>query len=114
MKAPHQDTQSALKMLVAGGIPVFIDKSAGVAHNKVMIFDRRAVTTGSYNFTYNADKRNAENLLLIEDYPSLVEAYLRNWKSRLTVSKHAIVGQRAPTTMSPTKTITDRAFAAGR
>jgi phosphatidylserine/phosphatidylglycerophosphate/cardiolipin synthase-like enzyme len=102
LKAPHQDRQSrALKTLAAGGIPVFIDRPAGVAHNKVMIFDRRAVTTGSYNFTYAADRKNAENLLLIEDYPSLVEAYVKNWESRLAASKPAIVGPGAANDNEP-------------
>lgn len=64
------------------GVPVVIDDKPAIAHNKVMIFDGRAVFTGSYNFTKSAETRNAENGLLIRDDAALVKAYLDNWNTR--------------------------------
>jgi len=58
----------------------------GIAHNKVMIIDRKKVITGSFNFTNAADNRNAENVLLIED-SELAATYIDNWKNR---AKHNI------------------------
>ena len=49
------------------GIAVAIDKVPGIAHNKIMIIDDIYVLTGSFNWTQAAEKRNAENLLLIND-----------------------------------------------
>lgn len=43
------------------GIPVFLDKKHAISHNKVMIIDGTWVHTGSFNFSANAEKRNAEN-----------------------------------------------------
>jgi len=36
------------------------------------------VITGSFNFTQAAERRNAENLLVIEAKPKLTAAYQRN------------------------------------
>ena len=51
------------------GIPVWIDYRPAIAHNKVMIMDQRNVITGSFNFTASAQKRNAENVLYIQEAP---------------------------------------------
>ena len=56
-----------VRHVTAQGIPVAVDKVPGIAHNKVMIIDDKYVLTGSFNWTQAAEKRNAENLLLIED-----------------------------------------------
>ncbi len=69
-------------VISAEGIPVWIDSSVRIAHNKVMIIDRADVITGSYNFTYAAAYDNAENLLYIRNAPALARAYLANWNWR--------------------------------
>lgn len=61
------------------GLPVRIDPVHAIQHNKVMIFDRKAVAFGSYNITEGAEKRNAENLR-IEYCPQTAEVFLRNWE----------------------------------
>jgi phosphatidylserine/phosphatidylglycerophosphate/cardiolipin synthase-like enzyme len=53
------------KLFKARGIAVWLDDRHACSHNKVMIIDRGTVITGSFNFTYAAEKRNAENLLII-------------------------------------------------
>jgi phosphatidylserine/phosphatidylglycerophosphate/cardiolipin synthase-like enzyme len=68
------------------GIPVVVDTKPAIAHNKVMIFDDRAVFTGSFNFTKSAQERNAENGVLIQDDPGLVKAYSDNWATRYRLS----------------------------
>ena len=69
------------------GINVYYDKMPGIAHNKVMIIDRKKLITGSFNFTSAADKKNAENVLLIED-TYIAKLYIENWKSRVLQNKH--------------------------
>ncbi|MDE2069967.1 MAG: phospholipase D family protein [Gammaproteobacteria bacterium] len=69
-------------VIAAAGIPVWIDGSVRIAHNKVMIIDSADVITGSYNFTYAAAYDNAENLLYIRNAPALARAYLANWNWR--------------------------------
>jgi phosphatidylserine/phosphatidylglycerophosphate/cardiolipin synthase-like enzyme len=72
--------------LIENRIPIYIDKKVAIAHNKVMIIDRAKVITGSYNFTKNAEDRNAENLLIIND-AALAGKYLNNFNSRKAVSE---------------------------
>ncbi|MGV2432614.1 MAG UNVERIFIED_CONTAM: phospholipase D family protein [Rickettsiaceae bacterium] len=67
--------------LEEAGIDVKLDKVPGIAHNKVIIIDKKKVITGSFNFTEAADKRNAENLLLIND-KKIAEIYMQNWLKR--------------------------------
>lgn len=75
---------NVLARLAAAGIPVALETDYAAAHNKVMVIDphgaRPAVVTGSYNFTWSAANRNAENLLILRDNPPLAEAYLANWE----------------------------------
>lgn len=85
-KSQVNDGHSQLSYLATEGIPIFIDTTQGLAHNKVMIFDSRTVLTGSFNFTRAADNRNAENVLIIYD-PTLAEAYRNNWDWRAQKSQ---------------------------
>ncbi len=62
-------------------IPVWQDNQLSIAHNKVIIIDGKIVETGSFNFTYSAQHRNAENVLVIADQ-QLAQAYARNWQIR--------------------------------
>ena len=74
----------AIAMLGAARVPVYLDGQHEAAHNKVMVFDAGdpgcAVATGSYNFTYSAQHRNAENLLLVRGDAALCARYQRNWE----------------------------------
>jgi len=58
---------------------VLTDKAHKIAHNKVMIIDGAVVITGSFNFSDNAEKSNAENLLVVVDKKIAAE-YIQNWK----------------------------------
>ncbi len=75
---------SLIPKLAAEGIPVWLETRYAVAHNKVLLIDALGahgfVITGSYNFTWSAQARNAENLLILRDNPALVRRYLENWQ----------------------------------
>ena len=81
-KAAKKDVQT----LKIPGITLYIDYKPRIAHNKIMIFDSSLIITGSYNFTENAQKYNAENLVEIRD-PAVVAAFVRNFNTRLQVSR---------------------------
>ena len=51
-----------------------------------MIIDATVVITGSYNFTAAAERRNAENLVILTD-PGLAARYLMNWQKRQAQSR---------------------------
>jgi phosphatidylserine/phosphatidylglycerophosphate/cardiolipin synthase-like enzyme len=74
----------ALRTLGSEGIAILVDDQHGAAHNKVVVIDATAaacaVITGSYNFTYSAQRRNAENALVLRGNPRLCAAYQRNFE----------------------------------
>jgi phosphatidylserine/phosphatidylglycerophosphate/cardiolipin synthase-like enzyme len=76
---------SSAKLLSDYHIPLWIDYSPSIAHNKVMIIDREIVITGSFNFTKAAEERNAENVIIIFD-KELAKKYINNWFRRAEVS----------------------------
>ena len=84
MQAKDEAGRSQIPLLAAADIPVWIEVRYAAAHNKVILIDpeepRAAVVTGSYNFTYSAQARNAENLLILRGNPALARAYLDNWR----------------------------------
>lgn len=75
---------SLVPKLAAEGIPVWLETRYSSAHNKVLLIDaageQGTVITGSYNFTWSAQARNAENLLILRGNPVLVRRYLDNWR----------------------------------
>ncbi|WP_182320362.1 phospholipase D family nuclease [Wolbachia pipientis] len=78
---------SVINELFRQKIPIYIDYKPAIAHNKIIIVDDSKVITGSFNFTYAAESRNTENLLIIMGDPLLVEQYVENWKNRQSQSK---------------------------
>jgi phosphatidylserine/phosphatidylglycerophosphate/cardiolipin synthase-like enzyme len=70
---------SELHVLLEHGLAPLIDANHNIAHNKIMIIDRKTVATGSFNFTHQAEHENAENLLLIRAHPDLLKAYRDNF-----------------------------------
>jgi phosphatidylserine/phosphatidylglycerophosphate/cardiolipin synthase-like enzyme len=61
------DTGSDIKRLIQAGIPVKVDNTSNHMHHKFAIADRRAVLTGSYNWTRSAEQYNHENILVTSD-----------------------------------------------
>lgn len=78
------DRSNVMAALLEQGIPVAFETAYAAAHNKVLIIDAGqagcTLLTGSYNFTWSARNRNAENVLLLRNNCPLVEAYRANWQ----------------------------------
>ena len=85
-KSNETGRYSGATYLINHQIPVWIDGSVRIAHNKVMIIDGRTVVTGSFNFTKAAQKDNAENVLILWNAPALAAAYVRDWQWRKSLS----------------------------
>lgn len=71
--------------LAAAGVEVFIDGDHAAAHNKVMLIDaggnESTLITGSFNFTYAAQDKNAENILIVRGSRALAQRYHANWQA---------------------------------
>lgn len=86
-RADERQPDSAGARLIAKRILPQVDTGVVSAHNKVMVIDRDTVITGSFNFTAAAQKKNAENVLLIKGHPNIAAAYAKNWERRLAASR---------------------------
>ncbi len=86
-RVSEQQRYTGATYLQNHGISPLIDDLVSIAHNKVIVIDGRDVITGSANFTKAAQSRNAENVLLIKDSPTLAAAYAANWQRRAAVAR---------------------------
>lgn len=75
---------SKLALMHRAGIKIWLDAQHQSAHNKIMIIDedsaRPALITGSMNFTYSGQFKNAENVLILRGDKSLAASYAANWQ----------------------------------
>ncbi len=73
-----------LGLLYQAGVRIWLDAQHQSAQNKVMVIDDASaaptVITGSMNFTYSGQFKNAENLLILRGNKSLANAYSANWQ----------------------------------
>ena len=69
------------RYLHAAGVPVFLNGRFRAEHNKVMLFDGHTVQTGSYNYRFDADVLDAENILFIHS-PELFACYFEEYGRR--------------------------------
>ena len=88
-KSHRTQKYSAAELTSHGGVETLIDDRHAIAHNKIMIIDGQIVITGSYNFTKAAEKRNAENMVII-DSPAIAAKYLQNWQKHRNHSQRYV------------------------
>jgi phosphatidylserine/phosphatidylglycerophosphate/cardiolipin synthase-like enzyme len=77
-------SSSTAPLLAKAGIPVWLETKYQNAHNKVMVIDastpEATVITGSFNYTWTAEHKNAENILVARNNPALAARYAGNWE----------------------------------
>lgn len=92
-----RNEHSLVNTLHDAGVAIWFEVRYAAAHNKVMIIDGETpdavVVTGSYNFTFSAQARNAENMLILRGNPALARAYLDNWRRH---REDAVPYERSP------------------
>lgn len=83
-----------LQQLRGAGVRVWLETRYRSAHNKVIVIDADqpsgTVITGSFNFTWSAQHRNAENILVLSNNAPLASLYAANWQ------RHQQDAQAAP------------------
>jgi len=65
---------SEYERLLKAGVNVRLDKNPYLMHHKFMVIDGKIVVTGSYNWSYSAEERNDENLVVISS-PNTAKLY---------------------------------------
>lgn len=79
--------------LVEAGVPVWFDTKHAIMHDKVTIIDGSVVVTGSFNYTSQAEKLNAENLLVLRS-SELAAKYLSAFRELRDAAMAADVAKR--------------------
>ena len=73
--------------LAEAGVQVYVDGFKDtLMHEKLIILDNSVVIAGSYNFTRSADKRNDEQVLVIQN-PEVAELFLGEFDKILAEAK---------------------------
>jgi phosphatidylserine/phosphatidylglycerophosphate/cardiolipin synthase-like enzyme len=67
-------TYSISRLLVQKGIKVRISTNNYIMHHKFAIIDNHLLLTGSYNWTFAANNKNEENLMVIDD-PEIIKIF---------------------------------------
>ncbi|MBD2040837.1 phospholipase D-like domain-containing protein [Microcoleus sp. FACHB-672] len=77
---------SELPKFYCAGMPVRQDSNPSAFHHKVIVIDNNTVITGSYNFSNNADRRNDENVVILNN-GEIAKEYLSEFNTRWAESR---------------------------
>ncbi len=72
---PHGRGNSKRDYLDACGVAVRADAKYPIMHDKFIVVDGKHVETGSFNYSFAAAERNAENAMVIWNNPDLAARY---------------------------------------
>jgi phosphatidylserine/phosphatidylglycerophosphate/cardiolipin synthase-like enzyme len=92
--------------LYAHQVPMRSDHAEKMQHSKYCVIDGRVTITGSYNWSINAERRNAENCVVIKDAPTaaaFTADFNRHWS-------HSRPYQPSSDRRAPSKTTHASAF----
>ncbi|MEI4220056.1 MAG: phospholipase D family protein [Candidatus Dasytiphilus stammeri] len=71
---------TALTFLANHGISIRLNNHYAIMHHKFMIIDNKIVQTGSYNYTRAASKKNAENVIVLNNAPYIALQYEKEFQ----------------------------------
>lgn len=72
---PHGPGNSKRDYLTECGVYVRTDSRYPIMHNKFIVVDNVHVETGSFNYSFAAAERNAENAIVAWNNPAMAEQY---------------------------------------
>jgi phosphatidylserine/phosphatidylglycerophosphate/cardiolipin synthase-like enzyme len=75
-----REQTALLNRLQAAGVSVAVSGPRTPIHDKFAVVDSRWVITGSFNWTTSAERRNRENVLVL-DCPDLAALFEAEWES---------------------------------
>lgn len=77
---------TAATFLANEGVPVRMDYRYAIMHDKFIVVDDVTVEEGSLNYTAAAEKKNAENVIVLHDV-AIAAQYSREWDRLWTESE---------------------------
>ena len=79
-KKSNSGQYTAVTFLANMGVSVRLDDHYAIFHNKFMVIDLNTLETGSFNYSASAVSRNAENVFVLWNAPSVAALYGTTWR----------------------------------
>ena len=76
----NSNKHSIVRLLANNQIPVKLNGNYPIFHHKFMVIDGVTLETGSFNYSSAAANKNAENVLILWNAPSIASAYTQQWQ----------------------------------
>ena len=77
----HDDLRTKFDFVASAGVHVRVDGRYPIMSDKFVFAKRRHVETGGVNFSYGAQCRNAENVLVLQNKPLIAALYATRFPS---------------------------------
>ena len=71
----NRDTGLPFQQLIDAGGEFYFSDEDNPMHNKFCVIDKKTVINGSYNWTYYAESKNRENILIIKNEEGVSDAF---------------------------------------
>jgi hypothetical protein len=71
----NRDTGLPFQKFIDAGGKLYFSDEENPMHNKFCIIDNQVLINGSYNWTYYAESKNRENVLIIKDEQEVLKAF---------------------------------------
>lgn len=75
----NRETGLPFQTLIDAGGEFYFSSSANPMHNKFCVIDNSTLINGSYNWTYYAEDKNSENILVIKQEQTVVEEFVKEF-----------------------------------
>jgi phosphatidylserine/phosphatidylglycerophosphate/cardiolipin synthase-like enzyme len=79
-KSQEMAGYTAATFLANEHVPVRVDYRYSIMHDKFIVVDDATVETGSFNYTSAAERKNAENVIVLHDRPDIAKRYSGEWQ----------------------------------
>jgi PLD-like domain/Hsp70 protein len=83
----NRDSGLSFQRFIDNGGEFYFSDTFNPMHNKFCIIDNKVLINGSYNWTYYAEDRNRENILLIKDEQNTIEAFSTEFERLKSLTK---------------------------
>ena len=82
----NRDTGLNFQKFIDNGGEFYFSNTFNPMHNKFCVIDSKVLISGSYNWTYYAEDRNRENIVLIEEELETIDAFINEFERLKTLS----------------------------
>jgi hypothetical protein len=83
----NRETGLDFQSFIEAGGNFFFSDSYNPMHNKFCIVDEKILINGSYNWTYYAETRNSENILIIKREKAIIRAFIEEFDRIISYSE---------------------------